>query len=307
MSDVRVAGAAAGEMDRLREATRFVLRARTQAPDIEGGNVTGADSSDWTPEIGIILGTGLGGLASMIERDVAIPYADVPHFPCVTSDGHDGRLLLGTLGGTRVVAMQGRPHRYEGHPMRRIAFPVRVMGLMGARVLVVSSACGGMNPLWSPGDIVVLDDHINLMGESPLTGPNLDELGPRFPDMSRPYDPELHDLAGRAALTAGMLLRRGVYVGVQGPQLETRAEYRMLRAAGADVVGMSTVPEVIAARHMGMRVLALAVITDQCLPDALEVVDVARVIAVAEEAGPRLAHVVAAVAANVGRGSGAGA
>ncbi|MYG80512.1 MAG: purine-nucleoside phosphorylase, partial [Gemmatimonadetes bacterium] len=197
-------------------------------------------------------------------------------------------------------AMQGRFHRYEGYSLQEIAFPVRVMRLLGAGTLIVSAACGGMNPLWGPGDLVLLDDHINFMGDSPLVGENLDELGPRFPDMSTPYDPGLREAAAAVAMQERIVLREGVYAAVTGPQLETRAEYRMLRGMGADVVGMSTVPEVIAARHMGMRVMALAVITDQCLPDALEEVDVEKIIATAMAAGPVLTRLVAGVVTRLG-------
>ena len=263
------------EMARLREAVAVVRGA--------GGP---------PPRVGLVLGTGLGGLAEAIEAEVSIPYEDLPHFPVSTVESHHGKLLLGALEGVRVVAMHGRFHRYEGYSLRQIAFPIRVMKLLGAETLIVSAACGGMNPLWGPGDMVVLDDHINFMGDSPLTGPNLDELGPRFPDMSAPYDPGLQEAAAAAAMAEGIPLRRGVYVAVVGPELETRAEYRMLRGMGADVVGMSTVPEVIAARHMGMRVLAVAVITDQCLPDALEEADVPAIIATARAAEPKLTRLV---------------
>ncbi|MDE2676991.1 MAG: purine-nucleoside phosphorylase [Gemmatimonadota bacterium] len=251
------------------------------------------------PRVGIVLGTGLGGLADAMEVEVSVPYEELPHFPVSTVETHHGRLLLGSLNGVRVVAMQGRFHRYEGYTLREIAFPVRVMRLLGADTLFVSAACGGMNPLWAPGDLVLLDDHINLMGDSPLVGPNLDELGPRFPDMSVPYDRGLRELAVAVALEERIPLREGVYVAVTGPQLETRAEYRMLRSMGADVVGMSTVPEVIAARHMGMHVLAVAVVTDQCLPDALEEADVERIIATAVAAGPRLTRLAAGVIAGL--------
>lgn len=266
------------EMARIREAVRAVQ-------GLGGG----------APRVGIVLGTGLGGLADAMEVEVSVPCEELPHFPVSTVETHHGRLLLGSLNGVQVVAMQGRVHRYEGYTLREIVLPVRVMRLLGADTLVVSAACGGMNPLWASGDLVLLDDHINLMGDSPLTGPNLDELGPRFPDMSTPYDPGLREIAAAVALEERIPLREGVYVAVTGPQLETRAEYRMLRSMGADVVGMSTVPEVIAARHMGMRVLAIAVVTDQCLPDALEEVDVEKIIATAVAAGPRLTRLVAGV------------
>ena len=245
------------------------------------------------PEIGIILGTGLGGLAREIAVEAEVPYAEIPGFPLSTVETHAGRLLLGRLGGRPVVAMQGRFHRYEGYDLQQVTFPVRVLHALGARTLIVSNACGGMNPLWGPGDLVLLSDHINLLGDNPLVGPNDERLGPRFPDMSAPYDPELRALARKAALELGIMLREGVYVAVPGPNLETRAEYRMLRALGADVVGMSTVPEVIVAGHQGMRTIGISIITDQCLPDALEPADIGRIIATAGRAEPQLTRLIA--------------
>lgn len=250
---------------------------------------------DFQPEVAVILGTGLGALAREIRVEMSIPYADIPHFPLSTVESHSGQLLLGTLGGKRVVAMQGRFHRYEGYALSAVVLPVRVMFLLGARTLMVSNACGGMNPMWAAGDIMLIDDHINLLGDNPLVGPNLDDLGPRFPDMSEAYDRELQALAQQTALDLRIPLRRGVYVAVTGPNLETRAEYRMLRTMGADVVGMSTVPEVIAARHMGMRVLGLSIITDECFPDALEVADIEKIIATAGRAEPHLTRLVVGV------------
>jgi purine-nucleoside phosphorylase len=241
-----------------------------------------------TPEYAIILGTGLGRLAEEIDSDATIPYAEIPGFPLSTVETHTGRLIVGRLEGRPVAAMQGRFHRYEGYSLPEVTFPVRVLGQLGARTLIVSNVSGGMNPLWQAGDLVLLDDHINLLGDSPLIGPNLDELGPRFPDMSEPYDRGLQARAEDAALELGFPLRRGVYVAVSGPNLETRAEYRMLRSIGADVVGMSTVPEVIVARHMGMRVLGLSIITDECFPDALMPADIDAIIRTAMEAEPRL-------------------
>ena len=251
------------------------------------------------PKAGIVLGTGLGGLAREISVECAIDYTELPHFPVSTVESHDGRLLLGTLDGVPVVAMQGRFHRYEGYTLQQVTFPIRVMAALGADALVVSAACGGMDPLWPAGQLVVLDDHINLLGDNPLVGPNADELGPRFPDMSEPYDRGLQQVALDAALAQGIPLARAVYVAVTGPCLETRAEYRMLRAMGADVVGMSTVPEVIVARHMGMRVCGLCIVTDVCLPDALEEVDVPTIIRVAMEAEPGLTAVARAVVASL--------
>jgi purine-nucleoside phosphorylase len=245
------------------------------------------------PEIGIILGTGLGGLAREIAVEREVPYQDIPGFPLSTVESHAGRLLLGHLGGRPVVAMQGRFHRYEGYDLHAVTFPVRVMHALGARTLVVSNACGGMNPLWSPGDLVLLSDHINLLGDNPLVGANDERLGPRFPDMSEPYDTALRELCREVALDLGIVLREGVYVAVSGPNLETRAEYRMLRAMGADVVGMSTVPEVIVAAHQGMRTVGISIITDQCLPDALEPADIERIIATAGRAEPQLTRLIA--------------
>jgi purine-nucleoside phosphorylase len=245
------------------------------------------------PQVGIILGTGLGGLAGEITVEASIPYEQIPGFPLSTVESHAGRLLLGKLGNRPVVAMQGRFHRYEGYGLSEVTFPVRVMHALGAEVLIVSNACGGMNPLWSPGDLVLLSDHINLLGDNPLVGPNDERLGPRFPDLSAAYDPELRAQARRAALELGLILREGVYVAVPGPNLETRAEYRMLRGMGADVVGMSTVPEVIVAAHEGMRTVGISIITDQCLPDALEPADIERIIQTARRAEPSLTRLIA--------------
>ncbi len=244
------------------------------------------------PEVAIILGTGLGGLAREIAVDAEVPYESIPGFPLSTVETHAGKLLVGRLGGSPVVAMQGRFHRYEGYDLGQVTFPVRVMHALGARTLFVSNACGGMNPLWAPGDLVLLSDHINLLGDNPLVGPNDVRLGARFPDMSAPYDPELRALARTVALDLGIVLREGVYVAVAGPNLETRAEYRMLRTMGADVVGMSTVPEVIVAAHQGMRTVGISIITDQCLPDALEPADIERIIATAARAEPQLTRLI---------------
>ena len=253
------------------------------------------ERSSVRPDVAIILGTGLGGLAEQIDVEASIPYEQIPGFPLSTVETHAGRLLLGRLGKRSVVAMQGRFHRYEGYGLAQVTFPVRVLHALGARSLIVSNACGGMNPLWAPGDLVLLSDHINLLGDNPLVGSNDERLGPRFPDMSAPYDPELRALARAAALDLGIVLREGVYVAVPGPNLETRAEYRMLRMMGADVVGMSTVPEVIVANHTGMRTLGISIITDQCLPDALEPADIGRIIATARQAEPSLTRLISAL------------
>jgi purine-nucleoside phosphorylase len=263
--------AAASLFDRIQAAAE-VVRAR----------------STLVPEVGIVLGTGLGGLVREIAVESEVPYQSIPGFPLSTVESHAGRLLLGRLGGRPVVAMQGRFHRYEGYDLQQVTFPIRVMYALGARILVVSNACGGMNPLWAPGDLVLLSDHINLLGDNPLVGANDERLGERFPDMSAPYDPALRSLARAVALELGITLREGVYAAVPGPNLETRAEYRMLRTMGADVVGMSTVPEVIVARHQGMRTLGISIVTDQCLPDALEPADIGRIIETAGRAEPHL-------------------
>ena len=248
-----------------------------------------------SPDVAIILGTGLGALGREIDVETSIDYAEIPGFPLSTVESHSGRLLFGTLGGKPVVAMQGRFHRYEGYSLQEVSFPVRVLHALGARTLIVSNACGVMNPLWDKGELMLIADHINLLGDNPLVGPNDDALGPRFPDMSQPYDTELREIAREVAVNARMILREGVYAAVTGPNLETRAEYRMLRNAGADVVGMSTVPEVIVAVHAGMRVLGISILTDQCLPDALEPATVEEIIAVASRAEPHLTTLVRGV------------
>jgi purine-nucleoside phosphorylase len=248
--------------------------------------------SDQQPLLGIVLGTGLGALVGDIEIDASLDYEDLPHFPTSTVESHSGRLILGSLEGRPVVAMQGRFHYYEGYTMQQITFPIRVMQRLGIETLIVSNACGGMNPDYRRGDLMRIDDHINLLGDNPLCGPNLDEFGPRFPDMSEPYDRRLGALVDRVAREAGIDMHVGVYVSVAGPNLETRAEYRFLRTIGADVVGMSTVPEVIAARHGDTRVLGMSIVTDECFPDTLEPVDVETIIRVAGEAEPKLTELI---------------
>jgi purine-nucleoside phosphorylase len=247
------------------------------------------------PEVAVILGTGLGALARAMQVETTVEYGEIPGFPLSTVESHSGRLLLGTLGGRRVAAMQGRFHRYEGYSLQQVTFPVRVLRALGAGTLVVSNACGGMHPLWAPGDLMLIADHINLLGDNPLIGPHDAALGVRFPDMSEPYDAGLRAVARAVAAEQGITLREGTYVAVQGPNLETRAEYRMLRALGADVVGMSTVPEVIVAVQAGMRVLGCSIITDQCLPDALEPASLERILAVAGTAEPKLTALVRGV------------
>ena len=240
------------------------------------------------PRVGIILGTGLGGLAAEIDAEASLAYADIPHFPESTVHSHAGRFVCGRLAGQTVVAMEGRFHFYEGYSLQQITLPVRVMKALGCEALIVSNACGGMNPQFAKGDLMVIEDHINLMGGNPLIGPNDERLGVRFPDMCRPYDRELMVKARRIALEEKIVCHQGVFVAVPGPNLETRAEYRFLRGIGADVVGMSTVPEIIVGVHAGLRNLGLSVITDICLPDALEPVKLEDVIAVANAAEKKL-------------------
>lgn len=255
--------------------------------------------TELVPEAAVILGTGLGGLAAEIQVEVAIPYADIPGFLVPTVESHAGRLLLGSLAGRRVAALQGRFHRYEGYPLDAVAFPVRVLHALGVRTLIVSNVSGGMHPLWAAGDLVLLADHINLLGDNPLVGRHHESEGQQFPDLTDAYDPGLRTLAKGVALEQGVTLREGVYVAVPGPNLETRAEYRVLRAMGGDVVGMSTVPEVIVARQLGVRVLGLSIITDLCLPDALEPASVERILAVAAAAEPRFTALVAGIVARL--------
>lgn len=240
------------------------------------------------PDVAIILGTGLGALGKEVKVTAAIPYDQIPHFVTSTVETHHGQLLLGELGGKKVVVMSGRFHRYEGYTLQQITFPVRVMRALGAKTLLVSNAAGGMNRLFQAGDLMVIADHINLMGDNPLIGPNDDALGVRYPDMSQPYDRALVKLAKSIALEEKITLHQGVYAAMTGPCLETAAEYRMLQVIGADAIGMSTVPEVIVAVHAGFKVLAISVITDRCIPDTLEPADVATIIRIAGEAEPRL-------------------
>ena len=242
--------------------------------------------TDLSPKIGIVLGTGLGGVISEIEIEKSIPYNFIPHFPISTVESHFGRLIFGHIKGKSVVAMQGRFHYYEGYSMQEITFPIRILKKLGVETLFISNAAGGLNLSFKKGDLMVIEDHINLQSENPLAGPNLENYGPRFPDMSAPYDRALIDQALETGREMGINVHEGVYVSVNGPNLETRAEYRFLRLIGADVVGMSTVPEVIVARHMDLRVFAISVVTDECDPDNLAPVDVADIIETAGKAEP---------------------
>ncbi len=243
---------------------------------------------EYTPSIGIVLGTGLGRLAREIVSETTISYREIPHFVSSTVETHAGRLVFGKLGRKTVMAMQGRFHFYEGYSMQEITYPIRIMRSLGCKAVIFSNAAGGLNPLFRRGDIMIIVDHINLLGENPLRGHNVDELGPRFPDMCDAYDPKLVELAETVALEKKIPIRKGVYAAVPGPNLETRAEYRFLKIVGADAVGMSTVPEVIVARHMGMRVLGLSIITDMGLPDALVPVDIKEILRIADGAEPSL-------------------
>ncbi len=238
--------------------------------------------------IGIILGTGLGGLVNEIKIDYKIDYAELPHFPLSTVESHHGKLIFGKINGKNVVAMQGRFHYYEGYSMQQITYPVRVMKFLGVETLLVSNSAGGMNPLFHRGDIMLMVDHINLLGDNPLIGKNEEELGPRFPDMSEPYNKKLIELAEEIALENKIKVYKGVYIAVPGPNLETKAEYRFLRATGADAVGMSTVPENIVANHMEMKVLGFSIITDECFPESLQPVKLEDIIAAASEAEPKM-------------------
>jgi purine-nucleoside phosphorylase len=245
-----------------------------------------------TPQVGLILGTGLGALAEEIDAEAIIPYPEIPHFPRSTVQSHKGQFVCGALAGQTVVAMEGRFHLYEGYTAAQVTFPIRVMKELGCRYLVVSNAAGGLNPFYAKGDLIVIEDHINLMGADPLIGPNDERLGPRFPDLIEPYDKTLQKMALQAAMEENIVAHRGVYVAVTGPNLETRAEYRFLRGIGADVVGMSTIPEVLVAVHADLRVLGFSIVTDLCLPDALVPVSVEEIIAVAQEAEGKLRAIV---------------
>jgi purine-nucleoside phosphorylase len=260
---------------------------------------------DHKPDAGIILGTGLGGLVDRIEVEASLDYGSIPNFLQSTATGHEGRLICGRLEGMRVLVMQGRFHMYEGYPLSAITLPVRVFKALGAELLVVSNAVGGLNPNYELGDIMVIDDHINLMGANPLIGINDDRLGPRFPDMSAPYDRRLGSVSLEVARKHNFAAHRGVLVAVAGPNLETRAEYRFLRAIGADAVGMSTVPEVITAVHAGLRTIGFSIVTDLCLPDALQPANVEEIIAVANAAEPKLTSLVTGVLRHEARRPGA--
>ena len=243
---------------------------------------------DFEPEIGIILGTGLGGLVSEVEVEKQLMYSNIPDFPISTLEFHSGKLIFGTLAGKKIVAMQGRLHYYEGYSMQQITFPVRVMKMLGIKTLLVSNASGALNKAFKKGDLMVIEDHINLQPDNPLLGRNESELGPRFPDMSEPYKHDMIDKALAIAKANNIVCHKGVYVAVTGPNLETRAEYKYLRIIGGDAVGMSTVPEVIVANHMGLPVFAISVLTDEGFPEVLKPVSVEEILAVARESEPKM-------------------
>lgn len=250
------------------------------------------ERTDRTPDVGLILGSGLGVLAEEVEQSAVVPYGDIPHFPVSTVEGHAGRLVIGSLSGKRVIAMQGRFHYYEGYSQQDVTFPVYVMSALGVKTLFVTNAAGGMNPQFSPGDLMIIRDHLNLTGDNPLIGPNDDELGPRFPDMSQAYAPFLRQLAERTAEEIGIQVQSGVYAGISGPSFMTPEELIMLRKLGADAVGMSTVPEVIVANYLGMDVLGITCITDMAIGEELEPLTHEQVIEVAERTRPTFIHLV---------------
>ncbi len=250
------------------------------------------EKSDKTYTVGIVLGTGLGGLVNEIDIDFEIDYSNLPHFVQSTVESHKGKLIFGKLNDKDVVVMQGRFHFYEGYSMKEITYPIRVMKFLGVETLFISNACGGMNPLFRRGDLMIMNDHINLLGDNPLIGKNENEFGPRFPDMSEPYNHKLIELAEKIALENQIKVHQGSYVAVSGPNLETKAEYRFLRTIGADVVGMSTVPESIVANHMGMKVLGMSIITDECFPDALKAVQLSEILEAASSAEPKMTKII---------------
>lgn len=254
---------------------------------------------DIKPTIGIVLGTGLGGLVKHIKIKKAFDYSKIPHFPISTVEFHKGRLIFGLLGNRRVMVMQGRFHYYEGYSAKEIAYPIIIMKKLGVKYLIISNAAGGLNPDFSAGDIMLITDHINLLFDNPLRGPNEPNLGPRFPDMFNCYEPKFIRLAEKVAQKNNIFIKKGVYVGVPGPNLETRAEYRFLRIIGADAVGMSTVPEVIMARYLDLKVLGISVITDMGIADALKPASILKIIMAAKKAEPNLIKIVKGVVANL--------
>jgi purine-nucleoside phosphorylase len=264
------------QMQQLQEATDFLIQ----------------QTNSFAPDFGIILGTGLGDLVREIKIRYSLPYDEIPHFPVSTVESHSGKLIFGQLAGRNVVVMQGRFHYYEGYTMEQVVFPVRVMKLLGIQKLFVSNASGGLNPDFTTSDLMVITDHINLQPYNPLIGNNIEELGPRFPDMSEVYDEVMINQAHAIAVQHEFVLQSGVYVSVPGPMLETKAEYKYLAGIGADAVGMSTVPEIIAARHMGLACFAVSVITDMCVPDKIKKVVLLDILEAAAKAEPRMTFLI---------------
>jgi len=251
------------------------------------------------PQVGIVLGTGLAGLAARMEIVTSVNYSEIPHFPLSTVESHEGHFLFGYLSGKAIVVMQGRFHHYEGYSLEQVTFPIRVMKALGASFLMVSNATGGIAERLPAGSVVLIKDHISLLGSSPLTGRNFPELGPRWPDMSEPYDHELLRMAEQVAIDERINIHKGVYACLPGPQLETPAEYKMLRTIGADIVGMSTVPEVIVAAHCGLRTLGISIVTDECVPERIKKIDTADMISKAEQSEPYLVRILAGVIARI--------
>lgn len=247
---------------------------------------------NFVPQIGLILGSGLGTLADEIKNPVVFDYKDIPNFPISTVEGHEGKLVLGELEGKKVIAMQGRFHYYEGYSMQEVTLPVRVMKALGIQMLLVTNACGGMNKELYPGALMIIEDHINFMGDNPLIGHNYDELGPRFPDMSSAYDKELIKLAEKVGTKLNIETKKGVYAAISGPYYFSRAELRMLRKIGGDTIGMSTVPEVIVARHAGLRVLGISCVTDMAIADEIVSISHEEVVQVANETRPKFIRLV---------------
>lgn len=266
---------------------------------IEAATATIRERHAQAPQVGIICGTGMGDLAQHVENATVIPYDEIPHFPVSTVESHHGNLILGELSGKPVVVMQGRFHFYEGYSMKEVTFPVRVMKALGCQQLIVMNAVGSMNPLIPAGSLVLVADHINMMGDNPLIGPNDESLGVRFPDMSEPYDNHMRQIAREVAIEAGLRLDEGVMVAVAGPNLETAAEYRMFQRIGADIVTMSTVPEILVAKHTGLPAIAISTVTDGCLPDALKEAKLEEIIAVAKAAEPKLQALITGILARL--------
>jgi len=284
----------------MEKSSLFDIKRYTHQINEAADHIFGSRSAvEPAPEVGIICGTGMGALAERVERKTVLPYDLIPHFPVSTVESHKGNLVLGMLAGRSVMVMQGRFHFYEGYSMKEVTFPVRVMKALGCKAMIVMNAVGSMNPFIPAGSLMFINDHINMMGDNPLIGPNDESLGVRFPDMSEPYSRALLKIAREVAIEKKIKVHDGVFVAVAGPNLETAAEYRAFRMLGADVVSMSTVPEVIVANHAGLKVLGISTVTDNCLPDALKAAKLEDIIAVAQAAEPRLEEIVTGVLARM--------